>query len=87
MTYLPPPLIIALVISAMYGALFHLLWGRTAVGLLRALLIAVVGFLAGEAGARLMGYHTLMVGNVHLGSATVVAWVGLTLDYWRNWRL
>lgn len=83
MAYAPPWLILSLTIAAMYGALFHLLWGRTVVGLLRALGIAVAGFLAGEAGARIFGLHLLMLGDVHLGVASAFAWAGLALDHWR----
>ncbi len=83
MAYVPPSLILSLAIAAIYGALFHLLWGGTAVGLLRALGIAIVGFLVGEAGARIFGLHLLMMGDVHLGVASAFAWAGLALDHWR----
>ena len=86
MAFLPPSLILALAIAAFYGALYHLLWGRTAIGLLRALAIGVVGFLVGEAGARLLGYSVLMMGDVHLGIASAVAWTGLAVDHWRSWQ-
>lgn len=84
MAYAPPWLILSLAIAVLYGALFHLLWGRTAVGLLRAVGIAVAGFLAGEAGARLAGFKLLMVGDVHLAMASIAAWAGLAVDYWRR---
>lgn len=83
MAYVPPSLILSLAMAAMYGALFHLLWGRTAIGLLRALGIAIVGFLVGQAGARIFGLHLLMMGDVHLGVASAFAWAGLGLDHWR----
>jgi len=83
MAFAPPSLILSLAVAAMYGALFHLLWGRTALGLLRTLGIAIVGFLVGEAGARIFGLHLLMMGDVHLGVASAFAWAGLAFDHWR----
>ncbi|MFQ5856068.1 MAG: hypothetical protein ACE5LU_10530 [Anaerolineae bacterium] len=85
MVNFPPSLILSLAIAVFYGALFHLLWGRTAIGLLRALGIAMAGFLAGDAGARLVGSSVLMIGDVHLGIASVTAWAGLVIDHWRSW--
>lgn len=82
--YFPPWLILSIVIASIYGAAFHLLWGRTALGLLRALGIAMASFLVGEAGARLAGSRVLMVGDVHLGIASAVAWAGLAIDHWRS---
>lgn len=86
MVNFPPSLILSLVIAAFYGALLHLLWGRTAIGLLRALVIAIAGFLAGEAGARLVGSRALMIGDVHVGIASAIAWAGLAIDRWRSWE-
>lgn len=84
MVDIPPSLILSLAIAALYGALFHLVRGRTAVGLLRALAIAIAGFLAGDAGARVAGSRVLMIGDVHLGIASAVAWAGLAIDHWRS---
>lgn len=82
MAYLPAWLILSLIIAAFYGALFHFVWGQSALGLLRVVLIAVAGFLIGEIGARLAGSTVLMMGDVHLGIASVVAWAGLAVNHW-----
>ncbi len=82
MVYLPAWLILALVIAAVYGAVFHLLWGQSFPGLLRVLLIAIAGFLIGEIGARLTGLAIFMVGDVHAGVASVTAWAGLAIARW-----
>lgn len=84
MIYLPAWLFLSLIMAAFYGALFHLLWGQTAIGLLRVLLIAVVSFLVGEAGARVAGSNALMVGDVHAGIASLTAWAALAIDRWRT---
>lgn len=84
MGYLSPALSLSLILGALYGALFHLLWGRSARGLLRALLVSIVGFLIGEAGARLLHFDWLMVGDVHPVVASAAAWGGLAVDYWRT---
>jgi hypothetical protein len=85
MNHLPPSLILSLMIACLYGALFHLVWGRTALGLIRALGIAAAGFLVGEAGARLMNSGLLMLGDVHIGIASIAAWAGLAIDRWWGW--
>ncbi len=86
MAYLSPSLIISLAVATFYGALYHLLWGRTAIGLLRALAVGIIGFLVGEAGARLLGYRILMIGDVHMVIASAVAWAGLAVDHWGSWQ-
>ncbi|MBS1252752.1 MAG: hypothetical protein MAG451_01794 [Anaerolineales bacterium] len=83
MAYLPAWLILSLIITSLYGALFHLLWGRSVVGLLRVVVVASAGFLIGEAGARLAGSNALMMGEVHVGIASVAAWAGLAVAHWR----
>jgi uncharacterized membrane protein YeaQ/YmgE (transglycosylase-associated protein family) len=84
MGYLSPALSLSLILGALYGALYHLLWGRSARGLFRALLVSIVGFLIGEAGARLLHLDWLMVGDVHPAFASAVAWAGLAMNYWRT---
>jgi hypothetical protein len=50
--------------------------------------IAIAGFLAGDAGARLVTESSgLMVGDIHVGVASVVAWAGLAINHWRIWEL
>lgn len=86
--YVPPSLVLSLTIAAFYGGLFHLLCGRVAVDLPRAMGIAIAGFLAGDAGARLVTESSgLMVGDIHVGVASVVAWAGLAINHWRIWEL
>lgn len=84
MGYLSPALSLSLILGALYGALFHLLFGRSVRGLLRALLISIVGFLIGEAGARMLYLDWWMVGDMHPVFASAVAWGGLAADYWRT---
>lgn len=84
MAYPPAWLILSLVIAGFHGALFHLLWGRAAIDLLRVLAIAVAGFLFGEIGARLAGSTALMVGDIHVGIASLAAWIALAVNHWRS---
>jgi hypothetical protein len=84
MSDIAPALTLSLILGALYGALFHLLWGRSARGLLRALLVGVGGFLVGEAGARVLRFDWWMVGDVHAVLASLVAWSGLVIDHWRT---
>jgi len=75
----PPLLVLSLVIATLYGALFHLLWGRT----LRELLIywaaALLGFGSGQLLASAFSWRDLLIGELHLLTASAVCWLFMAL--------
>ena len=82
MVYLPPGLLISLLLAGIYAALFHLLRGQTAKELLYFAGASVVGFLVGEGITRLLGLGGPMLGDIHLLYGTLGAWAGLLAIYW-----
>ena len=84
MSYLPPALIISLLLAGICGTLFHLVWGETVVELLRFMGIAVVGFLVGEMLARVFGMGGIMLGDVHLLQGVFAACTALFVARWRD---
>lgn len=82
MVYLPPALVLCLVLAGIHAALFHLMQGRTVLELPRFLGAATIGFLLGEALARLLGLRGVMLGDVHLLHGSLGAWAGLLATRW-----
>jgi len=70
-----PMLVLSLVLVTLYGALFHLLLGRTFKHLVLSWLAAVVGFAAGQLLASAMGWHDLVIGELHLVTASILSWL------------
>ncbi len=70
-----PPLVLSLVISSIYAAIFHLWQGRRAVELLHYLLASWLGFGLGELAGNLLGLDILMIGQVHLLEGTIASWL------------
>ncbi len=75
MTLNYPLLVLSLVLATLYGALFHLLWGRSFKQLFLSWLAAVVGFAAGQLLASVLGWRDLMIGELHLIAASVLSWI------------
>lgn len=74
-----PMLVLSLVLVTLYSALFHLLWGRTFKHLALSWLAAVVGFAAGQLLASAMGWRDLLIGELHLVTASIMSWLLMAL--------
>jgi hypothetical protein len=74
-----PLLILSLVIATLYGALFHLLWGKTLKELLVCWAAAVLGFSSGQLLASAFSWRDVLVGELHLLTASAVCWLFMAL--------
>jgi uncharacterized membrane protein YfcA len=77
-----PSLLLGMLFSSFYGALFHLWKGGSLWKLVLLLLLAWGGFWAGHIAAELLGWTFLSIGPLHLGLATIVSWIVLFIGYW-----
>jgi uncharacterized membrane protein YeaQ/YmgE (transglycosylase-associated protein family) len=77
-----PTLILGLILSTLYGALFHLWRGGNAGRLLLYILLAWIGFWLGQliAGYFHLSFDTL--GQLHLLFATLGSLIFLAIGYW-----
>lgn len=78
---LTPSLLLSLLISVAYAALFHLWLGRGVRQLLLLLLAATVGFGVGQFVGTLVRIPALQIGEVHLVEASVGAWLALAVAH------
>jgi membrane associated rhomboid family serine protease len=74
---MPPTLAFALLLATIYGLFFHALFGRRFWQLPCYLLVAIVGFLAGQVLGTMIGLDLARVGNVPIVAATSGAFLGL----------
>jgi hypothetical protein len=73
----PPSLVLSLLLSSIFGLLFHSMFGRKLWQLPCFWLASVVGFHAGEVLAILAGVEFLRLGNIPLAPALAGAMAGL----------
>ncbi|NJD59660.1 MAG: hypothetical protein C3F13_10635 [Anaerolineales bacterium] len=77
-----PTLLLGLIISTLYGALFHLWRGGNAGRLLLYLLLSWVGFWVGQILGNLINLSFDIIGQLHIGMATVGSLIFLGIGYW-----
>jgi hypothetical protein len=77
-----PAFIFGLIISTIYGALFHLWRGGGLSRLILYLLLGWAGFWFGHYLATFMNWTFLSVGPLHLGVASIVSFFFLVIGYW-----
>lgn len=77
-----PSFLFGILISSLYGALFHLLRGGGLGRLLLYVILAWAGFWAGQYLAGQIGWTFLSLGPLHLGMATLGSLVFLGIGYW-----
>jgi hypothetical protein len=75
---LSPALFLSVLLSAGHASLYHLWGGRSLGDLVRYCIIAGIGFAAGQfSGGVLWAGDPLQIGQVHVVTASVGAWVAL----------
>jgi hypothetical protein len=74
-----PSLVLALIIGIFHTALFVLIRGNGGGAVPLLLLAAVLGAWAGDAIGTYMGWDFGRIGDFHVITASVVAWIGLLL--------
>ncbi len=77
-----PVMLFGLLLSSLYGALFHL-WRNGGLGrLLLFLILSWVGFVAGQLLGQQVGWTFGSVGALNVGMATIGSVVFLVVGYW-----
>jgi uncharacterized membrane protein YeaQ/YmgE (transglycosylase-associated protein family) len=77
-----PTLILGLILSTLYGALFHLWRGGNAGRLLLYLVLAWVGFWLGQLLGNLLNLSFDTLGQLHLLSSTIGSFTLLFIGHW-----
>jgi uncharacterized membrane protein YeaQ/YmgE (transglycosylase-associated protein family) len=77
-----PALLLGLILSTLYGALFHLWRGGNAGRLLLYLLLSWSGFWLGQLIGNLFNVTFDLVGLLHVVTATLGSLVFLAIGYW-----
>ncbi|MCJ7724422.1 MAG: hypothetical protein MUP03_09840 [Anaerolineales bacterium] len=77
-----PSFFLGLLISTLYGALFHLIRGGGLGRLLFYLILAWIGFWGGHLLADWLGWSFGMLGPLNLGLATILSLIVLVVGYW-----
>jgi hypothetical protein len=77
-----PALIIGVVISTLYGAVFHLLRGGSLGRLILYIMLSWLGFWIGNSIGEQMGWIFWSMGPLRLGMATLGSVVFLGVGYW-----
>ena len=77
-----PTLILGLILSTLYGALFHLWRGGDAGRLLLYLLLSWIGFWLGQILGNTFNFAFDTLGQLHIISATLGSLIFLFIGYW-----
>ena len=77
-----PSILIGIVISSLYGAVFHLIRNGGLGRLILYLILAWIGFWLGHLVAIRFGWSLLAYGPLQLGAATLGAAATLFLGHW-----
>jgi len=77
-----PGLFLGLVLSSLYGALFHLWRGGHAGRLLLYLILSWLGFWIGQFLGNLMNISFDIIGQLHVVSASLGSIIFLLVGYW-----
>jgi hypothetical protein len=77
-----PSLLLGFVLSTLYGAGFHLVYGGGSHRLLFYLIAGWVGFVIGHMAGGWFGVTIGMVGALNVGAATVSSGLTLLLAHW-----
>jgi hypothetical protein len=77
LAYVPPALLLGLLLSVAYASLLHLWKGRSLRDLLLYVIASVGGFAVGQLLGLLLQIPLPSIGQVHVVEASVFAWVAL----------
>jgi hypothetical protein len=80
-TIFPPALLLGLLLSIGYAGLFHLWGGHKLRDILFYLFAAMVGFLIGHWLGEVLQLPLPQIGELHVVSASLGAWIGLLIVY------
>jgi uncharacterized membrane protein YeaQ/YmgE (transglycosylase-associated protein family) len=77
-----PTLFLGLILSTLYGAIFHLWRGGNAGRLLLYLLLSWIGFWIGQLVGNLLNVSFDTIGQLHLVTATLGSLIFLAIGFW-----
>jgi len=77
-----PALILGLILSTLYGGLFHLWRGGNAGRLLLYLLLSWVGFWLGQLVGNLVNISFDLIGQLHIVCSSLGSLLFLAIGYW-----
>lgn len=77
-----PTLVLGLILSTLYGALFHLWRGGNAGRLLLYLILAWIGFWLGQIIGNYLNLTFDLIGLLHIVIATLGSLIFLAIGYW-----
>ena len=79
---IPPAIVIILILSVLYGALFHLWKGKTWRDMGYSILVALTGFILGQLLGVFLQLDVLKLGQVHIIEGTLFAWLFMLAFAW-----
>jgi hypothetical protein len=77
LAFVPPALLLGILLSVAYAGLLHLWKGRSLRDLLLYLVASAIGFAVGQLLGLLLQIPLPRMGQVHIIEATIFAWVAL----------
>jgi uncharacterized membrane protein YeaQ/YmgE (transglycosylase-associated protein family) len=77
-----PTLILGLILSTLYGALFHLWRGGNAGRLLLYIILAWIGFWVGQFIGNMLNLSFDTLGQLHIVASTLCSLILLFVGYW-----
>jgi len=77
-----PAFLFGVLLSTLYGSIFHLFRGGHVGRYLLYLALAWVGFWIGQFVASQMNINLIKIGPLHLGIATITSWLFLGIGHW-----
>lgn len=77
-----PAIFLGLILSTLYGSLFHLWRGGNAGRLLLYLILAWIGFWLGQLMGNYLNVSFDMIGQLHVVIATLGSVIFLAIGYW-----
>jgi len=77
-----PTLILGLILSTLYGALFHLWRGGNAGRLLLYIILAWIGFWVGQFIGNILNLSFDTLGQLHIVASTLCSLILIFIGYW-----
>lgn len=77
-----PAFLLGVIISTLYGAIFHLWRGGNLGRLLLYIVLSWAGFWVGQFIAEKIHWYFLSFGPLHFGFATFISWIFLLIGHW-----
>jgi len=77
-----PGLILGIIISILYGAIFHFWRGGGGIRLILYLILSISGFWTGQFVAAKYNFIFLSLGSLHLGFASICSIIFLSIGHW-----